>query len=129
MKYRGIAGYDPDKRVHFTIYDKHLEFKSGKGNVWSIIAVPPDYKNGKEDEPFIINSMLHEMIVKAPTQDEHIQMIYAEENDESKEDGMANKEQEMEENDDEEESEDGDDESSGDDESKDSSIARILYHV
>ena len=122
MKYRGIAGYDPDNDVNFTVHT-HLEFKSGQGNGWSVIAVPPDYENGKEDEPFVINDMLHKMIRGASTQDENITMIYPDDknnDDDEDQDAEFNEDDNEKSSDDDKESSDDDKESSDDSESESS---------
>ena len=66
-KYKGLRFFLPDDEVIYTIFESNLEFQKGskkkkipKG--WNVFGVPPNSDNGDDDEPFMIDDLLCQLI-------------------------------------------------------------------
>mmetsp|Transcript_4135 Transcript_4135/g.9385 ORF Transcript_4135/g.9385 Transcript_4135/m.9385 type:complete len:331 (+) Transcript_4135:30-1022(+) len=63
-KYKGLTFYDLDYKITYTAYEKQLHYQKGRGGGWCVFGVPPDDEG--EDEPYLINNNLIEMILETP---------------------------------------------------------------
>ena len=67
-KYSGLRFFLPDDGVTYTIHEANLEFQRGsskKKNIdkgWNIFGIPPDSTDDDDEEPFMINDLLCELI-------------------------------------------------------------------
>jgi len=41
-KYRGLVFNDPDSRTTFSVWDRNMEFRRGRGNGWFVVGVSAD---------------------------------------------------------------------------------------
>ena len=66
-KYKGLRFFLPDDEVIYTIFESNLEFQKGSkkkkiSKGWNVFGVPPDSDNGDDDEPFMIDDLLCQLI-------------------------------------------------------------------
>lgn len=62
-KYKNPVFHDPDTGATFSIWEKNMEFRRGRGNGWMLIAVCAD--DDVDDEPFSLE-MACELIGSTP---------------------------------------------------------------
>ena len=48
-KYKGLVFVDPDTGMTFSVYDKNMEFRRGRGNGWFVLAVSSDQDTGDDN--------------------------------------------------------------------------------
>ena len=66
-KYKGLRFFLPDDEVIYTIFESNLEFQKGSkkkkiSKGWNVFGVPPNSDNGDDDEPFMIDDLLCQLI-------------------------------------------------------------------
>jgi len=62
-KYKNLVFHDPDTGATFSIWEKNMEFRRGRGNGWMLIATCAD--EDVDDEPFTLE-MACELIANTP---------------------------------------------------------------
>ena len=73
-KYKGLRFYLPDDEVTYTIHEDNLEFQRGSKRLnqergWNVFGVPPNANGDDDDEPFMINNVLCELIANTDQED------------------------------------------------------------
>ena len=62
-KYKGLVFNDPDSGSAFSVWDRNMEFRRGRGNGWFVVGVSADKPDNESfNEPFSMLEMACELI-------------------------------------------------------------------
>jgi hypothetical protein len=51
-KYKGLVFVDPDTRKTYSVYDKNMEFRRGRGNGWFVLGVSAEQNTDDDDAEY-----------------------------------------------------------------------------
>jgi hypothetical protein len=73
-KYRGLVFNGPDSRTTFSVWDKNLEYRRGRGNGWFVVGVSADHPDDESyNEPFTLEMACE--LIRATKQKEGVKVL------------------------------------------------------
>ena len=76
-KYRGLVFNDPDSGTTFSVWDKNMEFRRGRGNGWFVVGISADNPDDEScNEPFSLEMACE--LIGATKQKEGVKVLQEE---------------------------------------------------